>query len=82
MVEPYAARKKRIGDDILETLAMLAPHAKALGAATVLDALADLVRHGRSDADWQRAQRGKAGALEDVVRESAARWAGGRADGP
>ena len=82
MVEPYAARKKRIGDDILETLAMLAPHAKALGAAAVLDALADLVRHGRSDADWQRAQRGKAGALEDVVRESAARWAGGRADGP
>ncbi|MDX1374878.1 MAG: YbdK family carboxylate-amine ligase [Burkholderiales bacterium] len=80
MVEPYAARKKRIGDDILETLAMLAPHADRLGATQVLGELAELVRHGRSDADWLRAHRGKGGALEDVVRESAARWAGGRED--
>jgi glutamate---cysteine ligase / carboxylate-amine ligase len=76
MVEPYAARKTRIGEDILETIALLAPHAESLGAEAVLAELADIVRHNRSDADWLRAHRGRAGALEDVVRESAARWAG------
>jgi carboxylate-amine ligase len=81
MVEPYAARKKRIGDDILETIAMLAPQAARLGAAEALAELAEAVRHGRSDADDLRAYRGNSGALEDVVRNSAAQWAGGRAAG-
>ncbi len=76
MVEPYTARKKRIGDDILETIATIRPHAERLDAAPELDALAELVRHGPSDADWLRAQRGAAGSLEDVVRKSAAHWAG------
>jgi glutamate---cysteine ligase / carboxylate-amine ligase len=75
MVEPYAARKKRIGDDILETIALVTPHAARFGAGEALAALAEVVRHGRSDADWLRSHRGKTGALEDVVRESAARWA-------
>ena len=81
MIEPYAARKMRIGDDILETIAMLAPQAVRLGAAEALAELAEAVRHGRSDADDLRAYRGKSGALEDVVRNSAAQWAGGRAAG-
>jgi len=76
MIEPYAARKKRIGEDILETIALVMPHAERFGAGAALAALSDVVRHGRSDADWLRAHRGKTGALADVVRESAARWAG------
>jgi carboxylate-amine ligase len=76
MVEPYAGRKKRIGDDIRETIAVLAPHAERLGAAPVLAELAEVVCQGRSDADDLRAYRGKTGALEDVVRASAAQWAG------
>lgn len=76
MIEPYAARKKRIGEDILETIALVMPHAARFGAGEALGALAEVVRHGRSDADWLRAHRGKTGALGDVVRESAARWAG------
>jgi carboxylate-amine ligase len=77
MIEPYAARKMRIGDDILETIAILAPHAERLGAEQALTELAEVVRHGRSDADRLRAFREKTGALEDVVRESAETWAGG-----
>ncbi len=80
MVEPYTARKKRIGDDILETIATVRPHAERLDATPVLDTLAELVRHGPSDADWLRAQRGEAGSLEDVVRNSAACWAGAGRD--
>jgi len=80
MVEPYTARKKRIGDDILETIATIQPHAERLDASPVLDRLAQLVRHGPSDADWLRAQRGAADSLEDVVRKSAACWAGAGRD--
>jgi len=82
MVEPYAARKKRIGDDILETIGMLRPHAERLGAEQALSELAEVVRHGRSDADRLRVFRERTGALEDVVRESAETWAGsGERDG-
>ncbi|MCG6950785.1 MAG: glutamate--cysteine ligase [Betaproteobacteria bacterium] len=77
MIEPYAARKTRIGDDILETIGVLRPHAERLGAEQALTELAEVVRHGRSDADRLRAFREKTGALEDVVRESAETWAGG-----
>ena len=77
MIEPYAARKMRIGDDILETIGVLRPHAERLGAEQALTELAEVVRHGRSDADRLRAFREKTGALEDVVRESAETWAGG-----
>jgi len=79
MIEPYTARKTRIGDDILETIALLRPHAERLGAEQALTELAEVVRHGRSEADRLRAFREKAGALEDVVRESAETWAGGGA---
>jgi hypothetical protein len=34
------------------------------------------VRQGPADADGRRARHSEAAALEDVVRESAARWAG------
>jgi len=76
IVDPYAGRKKRIGEDILETIDRVLPHAKPLGSTEALADLAALVRHGRSDSDRLRALRGKSGALEDVVRESAAIWAG------
>jgi carboxylate-amine ligase len=75
LVEPYESRRKNIGDDILETLSTVMPHAARLGAAEALEALVESVRAGASDADWQRARRGKGGALADVVRDSAARWA-------
>jgi carboxylate-amine ligase len=76
LVEPYTSEKKRIGADILETLERIKPHASALECADALAELAEGVRQNYSDADWLRARHQASGSLPDVVRESAARWAG------
>jgi carboxylate-amine ligase len=74
LVDPYARRRKAIGEDILDAIAHAMPHAVRLGGAPALSDLAAEVRGGYSDANWLRAQRGPAGALGDVVRKAAERW--------
>jgi glutamate---cysteine ligase / carboxylate-amine ligase len=74
MVEPYAGVKKRIGDDILEALALVAPHAERLDCREPLEALAAAVRADDSDAAWLRARHRARGALADVVRDACTRW--------
>jgi carboxylate-amine ligase len=75
VVDAYARRRKAIGEDILDAIAHAMPHAVRLGAAAALSDLAAEVRGGYSDANWLRAQRAPAGALADVVRKAAERWA-------
>jgi carboxylate-amine ligase len=74
MVEPYAGVKKRIGDDILETLELVAPHAARLDCREPLELLAAAVRADDSDAAWLRARHKARGALADVVRDACTRW--------
>jgi len=74
MVDPYAGVKRRIGDDILEALAMVEPHARRLDSGEPLAALAAAVRADDSDASWLRARHKERGALSDVVRDACARW--------
>jgi carboxylate-amine ligase len=74
LVEPYAGVKKRIGDDILETLDLVAPHARRLDCGEPLAALAAAVRADDSDASWLRARFAARGALADVVRDACSRW--------
>jgi carboxylate-amine ligase len=76
MVEPYESRKKRIGEDILDTVAAAMPHAERLGGGAALAELAGDVRREYSDAGWLRARHKAGGSLADVVRESSARWSG------
>src|SRR5688572_4769046 len=57
LVEPYESRKKKIGEDILDTLQRIAPHAERLGCAELLDELAAGVRIGESDANWLRGRQ-------------------------
>jgi carboxylate-amine ligase len=74
LVEPYAGVKKRIGDDILETLELVAPHARRLDCGEPLASLAAAVRADDSDASWLRARYAARGALPDVVRDACSRW--------
>jgi carboxylate-amine ligase len=74
LVDPYARRRRRIGEDILDTAASLMPQAARLGATEAVRALADDVRRGYSDAGWLRERLVATGSLADVVRESAALW--------
>jgi carboxylate-amine ligase len=76
LVEPYESRRVKIGEDILNTIETVMPHAVRLEAGDALAELAAEVRNGYSDAGWQRARCAASGSLLDVVRESAARWAG------
>jgi carboxylate-amine ligase len=78
MVDPYESRKKKIGEDILETLAAVEPHAQRLGCAELLAELAAGVRVGESDANWLRSRHATYGSLADVVREACSRWEKGK----
>jgi carboxylate-amine ligase len=77
LVEPFARRRKAIGEDILDSIAHAMPHAQRLGCAQCLGDLAAEVRGGYSDAAWLREQRGSGGSLGDVVRKAAERWSAG-----
>jgi carboxylate-amine ligase len=74
LVEPYAGVKKKIGDDILEALDLVAPHARRLDCGEPLAALAAAVRADQSDANWLRQRHAAHGALADVVRDACGRW--------
>jgi carboxylate-amine ligase len=75
LVDPYARRKKRIGEDILDTAAAIMPQAARLGCTDAVRELAENVRKDYSDARWLRERLAEKGSLADVVRESAALWA-------
>ena len=75
LVDPFARRKRRIGEDILDTIATVMVQAARLGCVEALRALAEDVRKGYSDANWLREQRKESGSLPDVVRKACERWA-------
>jgi carboxylate-amine ligase len=75
IVDPYGHRKRRIGEDILDTAADIMPQAMRLGAADAVRELAEDVRKGYSDAAWLREQLKSGGALPDVVRRACELWA-------
>lgn len=78
LIEPFERRRAKIGEDILDTIRTVMPHAARLGAGDALAELAAGVHRGYSDAAWLRARFAEAGSLLDVVRESSTAWAGGR----
>jgi glutamate---cysteine ligase / carboxylate-amine ligase len=74
LVEPYSGARKKIGQDILESIAKVAPHAAQLDCGEALEELAAMVRVGQSDAGWLRSRYAARGSLADVVRDACARW--------
>lgn len=74
LVEPYSGARKKIGEDILESMAEVAPQAAQLGCGEALEELAAMVRVSQSDADWLRARHRTRGSLADVVRDACTRW--------
>jgi carboxylate-amine ligase len=75
LVDPFARRKRQIGEDILDTVAHAMPHAARLGAAEALVEIATGLRGGYSDAAWLRQKRADTGSLGDTVREACNLWA-------
>jgi carboxylate-amine ligase len=75
LIDAATGRARPIGDDLRETLQVLAPHAQVLGAEEAFAALSETLAQG-NDAAWLRRELAETGTLTDVVRKQAALWAG------
>ena len=75
LIDATTGRSRPLAEDLRETLAMLAPHAQALGSQEAFAALAAAIDDG-NDAAWLRRAFSETGTLTDVVRRQAAHWAG------
>lgn len=76
LIDPISLDRKPIAEDILNTLPLLAPHARELDAASV-PALIHKTVYGRgTDAIWMREQYSKNRSLEELVWQQALLWRG------
>jgi len=75
LVYPYSRGQSRLRDDLLKTLARLAPTARELGTAGALQALERLAEKESNGTRWLRECYESNRSLADVVRMQAERWA-------
>jgi carboxylate-amine ligase len=74
LVDAYSEQQVVIKEDILRTLATIAPHATELRGDAALEQLAADVRADRTDAGWLREAYESRGSLNDVARMQSDRW--------
>ena len=72
-IHPQTGERRTIGEDILATLDVLAPHAEALGSQAALAEVADIAR-GVNDATWLRGVVDKEKSLHEAVRQQCLQW--------
>ena len=76
IVDPYTQRQASLKEDMLETLARIAPHAAELGNADALAHLRAEIAADRTDAGWLREAHRERGSLNDVARMQSDLWMG------
>lgn len=76
---PYTQKNCSIRQDIIETLAQIAPHAQAVDTQDALGGLLQRVAAKANGSSWLRAQLRSQGSLVDVVRAQAQAWVGDEA---
>jgi carboxylate-amine ligase len=76
IIDAYSRRHVGLKADILEMLALIAPHAAELGNSRALAQLASDVDANRSDAGWLRKAHRERGSLNDVARLQGDLWMG------
>ena len=74
IVDPYSQRQVSLKEDMLETLALIAPHAAELGNGDALARLRAELVADRSDAEWLRQAHRDRGSLNDVARMQSDLW--------
>ena len=74
VVDDDVGRHMPLREDVLETLALVAPHAGELGGGAALKALEAGVRDGTGDAGWLRRAYKERGTLNDVARMQSDLW--------
>ena len=76
LIDAHSGEQRKLGDDVLLTLARVAPNARELGSATVLQKLGSSIMSGASDAEWLRQAHRDRGSLNDVARMQSDLWMG------
>ena len=76
IVDPYTQRQVGLKEDLLETLALIAPHAAELGNEEALTRLRAEIAAERTDANWLREAHRERGSLNDVARMQSDLWMG------
>jgi carboxylate-amine ligase len=76
LIDPVARSRRPLAEDIVETLDLVAPHARALDATAGLDVLRAVVGGAGNDAWWLRSTYAVGGSLPDLVYRQALRWRG------
>lgn len=77
LIDPVTHRQTELRDDVLATLAALAPHAAALDAETSRRLLEDRARERVNDAGWMRGAFQRSRSLEDLVWQQTCLWRAG-----
>ena len=76
LIDADSGRQIALKDDVLETIALIEPHAAELGSGLALKELESGAREGASDADWLRRAFRERGTLGDVARLQSDLWMG------
>lgn len=72
----YDSERVVIGDDILRTLDLLEPHARALKSEQALEEVRQIVLDDANDASWLRQINQETHSLHEAVRQQCLRWRG------
>ncbi len=75
-IDPRTHEHRTVREDILQTLALLADHARDLESTGPLGDIERWARDGVSDARWLREQYAASRSFEDLVWNQARRWSG------
>jgi carboxylate-amine ligase len=76
LIDADTGRQVSLKDDVLETIALVEPHAGELGGGLALKELESATRDGAGDADWLRQAFRERGTLSDVARLQSDLWMG------
>ena len=76
LIDAHSGEQRKLGDDVLLMLARVAPDARELGSAAVLQQMGSSIMSGASDAEWLRQAYRDRGSLNDVARMQSNLWMG------
>jgi carboxylate-amine ligase len=76
LIDADTGRQVPLKEDVLETIALVAPHAAELGGDVALRELRSGVRDGAGDAEWLRRAYRERGTLSEVARLQSDLWMG------
>jgi glutamate---cysteine ligase / carboxylate-amine ligase len=76
LIDPLSQSYRPIREDIIETVAALALHARELESTEAIRQIERWAREGTNDARWLRERYAVNESLEDVVWQQSRRWSG------